>query len=126
MEYTGFLAVIKSATWCEKFIDPFIEDYKNGRIKEMPVIIYSMWDGYIDKKHDARKDEWIEFIERQEAKGVEVKHLHTSGHASVEMLTKVIKAVSPTRAVIPMHTEDVEGFKYLDMSEELKNKVFTG
>jgi ribonuclease J len=126
MEYTGFLAVIKPAKWCESFIDPFIEDYKNGCIKEMPVIIYSMWDGYIDKSKDARKDEWIEFIELQEAKGVEIKHLHTSGHASVQMLTEVIKAVNPTRAVIPMHTEDAEGFKYLDMEESLKDKVTIG
>ncbi|WP_029232591.1 MBL fold metallo-hydrolase [Butyrivibrio sp. VCB2006] len=124
MEYTGFLAVIKPAEWCEKFVDPFIEDYKNGHINEMPVIIYSMWDGYIDKTKGARKDEWIKFIERQEAKGVEIKHLHTSGHASVQMLTDVIKAVNPTRAVIPMHTEDAEGFKYLDMDEGLKDKVF--
>ncbi len=125
MEYTGFLAVIKPAQWCEKFIDPFIEDFRNGLIKEMPVIIYSMWDGYIDETKDARKDEWIKFIERQKSKGVEIKHLHTSGHASVQMLTEVIRAVNPTRAVIPMHTEDADGFRYLEMSEVLKNKVVT-
>ncbi len=125
MEYTGFLAVIKPAEWCEKFIDPFVEDYRRGRIEEMPVIIYSMWDGYLDKTKDARKEEWIRFIERQESKGVEIKHLHTSGHASVQMLTEVIKTVNPRRAVIPMHTEDAEVFRYLEMSDELKNKVIT-
>lgn len=124
MEYTGFLAVIKPTQWCERFIDPFVEDYRNGLIKEMPVIIYSMWDGYLDKAKEARKDEWIKFLERQESKGVEIKHLHTSGHASVQMLTDVIKTVNPTRAIIPMHTEDEEGFKNLDMSAELKDKLY--
>lgn len=125
MEFTGFLAVIKPAEWCEKFIDSFIEDYRRGCIEEMPVIIYSMWNGYLDKTKDARKEEWIRFIERQESKGVEIRHLHTSGHASVQMLTEVIKTVNPRRAVIPMHTEDAEGFRYLEMSDELKNKVIT-
>ncbi len=62
-------------------------------------------------------------MDRQEVKGVEIKHLHTSGHASVQMLTDVIKAVNPTRAVIPMHTEDAEGFRDLDLYENLKSKI---
>jgi ribonuclease J len=123
---TGFLAMIKPAEFCEKYIDAFVEDYKNGLINQMPVIIYSMWAGYLDKTHDAAKHEWIQFIERQKKKGVEIKHLHTSGHASVQMLTDVINAVNPTKAILPMHTEDEDGFKYLDIPGESKGKVITG
>jgi ribonuclease J len=123
MRYTGFLAIIKPNDEGEKVIDAFVEDNKNGRIKDMPVIIYSLWDGYLNKDHPARKEDWIDFMEKQESKGVEVKHLHTGGHASVQMLTDVINAVNPTRAILPMHTEDETGFKELDIFEELQNRV---
>lgn len=123
MEYTGFLAVIKPEEWCEKYIDTFVEDYKAGMIDEMPVIIYSMWDGYVDSNHTAKKQEWIDFLDRQIAKGVEVKHLHTSGHATAEMIKDMIIAVDPQEAIIPIHTECKEAFMDLDIGELLKSKI---
>jgi ribonuclease J len=123
MEQYGFLALIKPEDWCEKFIDPFVEDYKTGIIDEMPVIIYSMWDGYIDPKHNARKEKWIKFLNRQEARGVHVEYLHTSGHATTKMLADVINAVNPTDAILPIHTEYPENFRLLPISDELKEKI---
>ncbi|MCF0129000.1 MAG: MBL fold metallo-hydrolase, partial [Pseudobutyrivibrio sp.] len=122
MEITGFLAVIKPEEWCEDFVEPFIEDYKAGSIDEMPVIIYSMWEGYVNPKHEARKQDWIDFLDNMKSKGVEVKHLHTSGHAAAGMLRKVIKAVAPTEEIIPMHTENALGFLQLDIGEDLKRR----
>ncbi len=40
MREHGFLALIKSEDFCEKFINEFLD------VK--PVIVYSMWDGYLD------------------------------------------------------------------------------
>ncbi len=127
MEKAGFLAIIKPEEWCEKFLDPFIDDYRMKKIDQMPVIIYSMWDGYIleyltDKKgkkkeNEAKKQEWIDFLNKQEEKGVKIKHLHTSGHASPQMLAEVIKAVAPTDEIYPMHTEHPEMFEQLDIGE---------
>ena len=123
MEYTGFLAVIKPEEWCEKYVDAFVEDYKAGIIDEMPFLIYSMWDGYVDKNHKAKKQKWIDFFDRQIAKGVEVKHLHTSGHATSEMIKNMIVAVDPQEAIIPIHTECKEAFMNLDISDELKRRI---
>ena len=123
MEYTGFLAVIKPEEWCEKYIDAFVEDYKAGIIDEMPVIIYSMWDGYVNPDHKASKQEWIGFLAKQEAKGVEVRHLHTSGHATAGMIKDMIIAVDPQEAIIPIHTESKDAFNDLDIGEELKKKI---
>ena len=123
MEYTGFLAVIKPEEWCEKYVDAFVEDYKAGIIDEMPVLIYSMWDGYVNPDHKAKKQEWIDFLTTQETKGVEVKHLHTSGHATAEMIKDMIIAVDPQEEIVPIHTECKEAFGDLDIGEELKERI---
>ena len=127
MEITGFLAVIKLEDWCNKFIEPFVQDYKDGKIDQMPVIIYSMWDGYVREynidengvktENKAKKQKWIDFLKKQEDNGVEVYHLHTSGHASPKMLAEVIKAVAPTDEIRPMHTEYPKMFEELDIGE---------
>ena len=123
MKRTGFLAIIKPEQWCEKYIDAFIEDYKAGVIDEMPVLIYSMWDGYVNPKHKARKQEWIDFLARVKGKGVEVKHLHTSGHATAKMIKNVIIAVNPQEEIVPIHTECKEAFMDLDIDDALKNRI---
>lgn len=127
MEITGFLAVIKPEDGYEKYLEPFIEDCRTKKIEQMPVIIYSMWEGYIQEyvedengnmvENKAKNQKWIDFLKKYEAKGVEIKHLHTSGHASVEMLEDVIKAVAPTDEILPMHTEHPELFEKLDIGE---------
>ncbi len=47
----------------------------------------------------------------------------TSGHAYPEFLAQVITAVNPTQMIWPIHTENAEGFRELDISDELKGKV---
>ncbi len=115
MRKYGFLAIIKPEDFCEKYVDEFLD--------LEPVIIYSMWDGYLDSTQKAYKAHWDSFLKRQEAKGVEVKHLHTSGHADREMLARVIEAVDPIEAIYPMHTENAAGFYGLAIGDRLKNKI---
>ena len=134
METTGFLAVIKPEEWCEKYIEPFVEDFRSGKISQMPVIIYSMWDGYVQEyrkdaegniiDNKAKNQNWIDFLKNQKEKGVEIKHLHTSGHASPHMLAEVIKAVAPTDEILPMHTEHPEMFEMLDIGEYADKVIF--
>ena len=62
-------------------------------------------------------------MKNQEEKGIEVLHLHTSGHASPQMLADVIKAVAPTDEIYPMHTEHPEMFEKLDIGEYAKKIV---
>lgn len=115
MREHGFLALIKSEDFCEKFINEFLD------VK--PVIVYSMWDGYLDPEKAAYIPQWDAFLKRQQAKGVEVKHLHTSGHATAEQLAQLIRAVNPKEAIYPIHTERAEGFGELDIPQELKEKI---
>ena len=117
MKENGFLAIIKPDFFCEKYIDAFID------CDDKPVIIYSMWDGYLNPEHKAYNKEWDNFLKAQEAKGIEVKHLHTSGHATSQMIEDVIKAMNPQEEIIPMHTECPEEFMKLEIGEELKSKI---
>ena len=136
MEEFGFLAVIRPEKFCEEYIDMFVDSYNSGKIDEMPVLIYSMWDGYvqeylIDKNgnkrvNKAKIDAWIDFINRQEEKGVQVEHMHTSGHATPKMLADVINAVDPQDKIYPMHTECAEDFKELPIRPELQDRIFQG
>lgn len=115
MREHGFLALIKPEDFCEKFINEFLD------VK--PVIVYSMWDGYLDPEKAAYIPKWDTFLKRQQVKGVEVKRLHTSGHATADQLAQLIRAVNPKEAIYPIHTEHAEGFCELDIPQELKDRV---
>ncbi|MCM1276837.1 MAG: MBL fold metallo-hydrolase [Lachnospiraceae bacterium] len=70
-----------------------------------PLIIYSMWTGYLSGKHHNPKI--TEFIGEHRT-----EILHTSGHAYVETLEKLIRLTKP-KTVIPMHTECADKFAEL-------------
>ncbi|MDR2691453.1 MAG: MBL fold metallo-hydrolase [Dysgonamonadaceae bacterium] len=90
--------------------------------QEETLLIYSMWDGYINenvKKGEHCKREslqiWNLFKNRQK--------LHTSGHATPETLTKVCQLVNPRTAIIPIHSEHSADIYRLNISAEMKKKI---
>lgn len=115
MRDNGFVMVIKAEEKYKKWIDKFA-DLK-------PVVIYSMWDGYLDPKREAYQKEWKEFLDYCEKICGSYIPMHTSGHASAEALAKVIEAVEPQEAIIPIHTENAKGFYELEIREELKERI---
>ena len=116
MREYGFLCIIKPE---DKYND-WIERFKDKN----PLIIYSMWDGYIDeeKGKEAYNELWGDFFAPYIASG-QFMNMHTSGHADASMIESVIKAVDPQEAIIPMHTENAKGFMELDISDKLKEKI---
>jgi len=89
---------------------------------EETLLIYSMWDGYINKKVKNGENLiqknlaiWNLFENKEK--------LHTSGHATAETLAKVCKLVNPEKAIIPIHSEHTADFSNLDISAELKEKI---
>ena len=117
MQKNGFLAVVKPQKAFEKYVDAFAEDV------EKPVIIYSMWEGYLNPGHLAYNKEWDEFLKEQERKGIRVIRLHTSGHASAGAIAELIQAVRPRKAILPMHTENRAGFYELPIDEEFRKRI---
>lgn len=65
-------------------------------------IIYSMWGGYLKPEHADQR--LIDFIG-----GRPIEPLHTSGHAYVETIARLIETVQP-KIIVPMHTEKAEEF----------------
>jgi ribonuclease J len=59
--------------------------------------IYSLWPGYLERKAD---DPFLDFMKSH---FLEPKIIHTSGHAGVETLKKLVEGLDPG-SIIPVHT----------------------
>jgi ribonuclease J len=73
-------------------LERFFHHYDNASF------VYSMWSGY--KNQPGRTKDFLDFIE---SKGVSVKYIHTSGHADIAGLKRMVDAVKP-RNIVPIHT----------------------
>lgn len=60
-------------------------------------MIYSMWEGYL-KKSATKK-----FIEYLENRNFSIHHIHTSGHADIDTLKKMVDTIKP-KNIVPIHT----------------------
>lgn len=106
MREHGFVMLIGSSEAYNKRIEPFKDDN--------PLLIYSMWGGYIKKD----KDTYDEALGNRYHNWTGHKaDLHTSGHATADDIRNMILTVKPQKYIIPIHTEEPEGFKKLDIGE---------
>jgi ribonuclease J len=69
--------------------------------------IFSMWSGY--KTQPGKVKDFLDFIA---SKGMPIKDIHTSGHADLSGLRRMVEAVSP-KHLVPIHT--FEGDKYAEL-----------
>lgn len=81
-------------------------------IKQIPGIkgsklVYSQWKGYLakDEKPDVKK--FKAFVSKYD---IDLEHIHTSGHATVNKLQELAAAIAPRR-VIPIHTNFPKEYK---------------
>lgn len=80
-------------------------------------IIYSLWGGYLKKEYTK---EFINFLTK---KSYKLHHIHTSGHADIDTLKKMVSAVKP-KYIIPIHT--FEKNKYKDIFDAKVIKLNDG
>lgn len=59
--------------------------------------IYSQWQGYLERGSYDSTQHWLQ------RHGIELEHLHTSGHASPTDLKRFAKAMAP-KALVPIHS----------------------
>ena len=92
--------------------EAYTERMKDFR-QDNPLLIYSMWNGYLRKENGAYNPKLRELYDKWP------RHLdlHTSGHACKEDIEEMIRIVRPTEAIIPIHTEKKELFRKLDIGE---------
>ncbi len=72
-----------------------------------------MWNGY--REGPMQNARIVDFLD-----GFDVIPLHTSGHVTPTDLRRVYEGVRPRRGVIPMHTENPEGFQRIIPAEKLR------
>ncbi len=97
MRNEGFVAVIS-----EKDEDLF-EEFADSN----PILIYSMWPGYINEEigKEAYCERLAGFCKRHNA-----INIHVGGHAYPDLIASVIECTNPMESVIPIHTDNPEGF----------------
>lgn len=67
------------------------------------ILFYSMWKGYQER------EDMKEFLDYMKSKGVSVHTLHTSGHADIETINRLLDKVKP-KMIVPVHTENPEWY----------------
>lgn len=80
-----------------------ILSFENG------ILFYSMWKGY-QEKTDIK-----DFLESMEKLGVKIHVLHTSGHADISTIDKLVLRVKPA-TIIPVHTENPSWYERYDVN----------
>lgn len=74
------------------------------RLKLKPCsVIYSMWEGYLEPKHNPTGWKYLSSLKNDPNIRFEV--IHTSGHAIIADLKKLVAALNPKK-ILPIHTED--------------------
>lgn len=83
----------------ESMLDDIKMLHKKGLLNDA-CLIYSMWEGYIDKEEKLNR-----FMQKLKDMNIEIINLHTSGHADKTAFKDLNKMVSPNQTII-IHTED--------------------
>ena len=74
-----------------------LKDLRSIKNIEGATFIYSLWEGYLQ---DDSLQKMMRFIKKKNMKFCQI---HTSGHAEIDTLKKVVKKLKPGR-IIPIHT----------------------
>lgn len=85
-----------------------------------PHITYSMWSGYL-KGGKCEDKNIVDFLSGHDDEA-HFTQLHTSGHAYVETLAKLIEMTKP-EVIIPMHTESADEFAKMPEFAAYKDRV---
>lgn len=117
MEDKGFCVFVRAT---DKFKD-YYQTLVSWLNPKDTVLIYSMWNEYIN---DSGKHAILRYIEFT-SMFPNMKKLHTSGHASPEFLAEVCNLVNPALGIIPIHSENSANYSRLPIEEHLQQKILT-
>jgi len=74
-----------------------MEDLQAAGVLAGASFIYSQWSGYLQEASSRPWRDWLQ------SRGIEMRHLHTSGHASPTDLQRFAKALAPA-SLVPIHS----------------------
>lgn len=117
MEDKGFCMLMRATNKFENYLE-FLETQID---KSETVLIYSMWQEYINPTSKHVKKTYLDFVGKFQS----IIKIHTSGHASADSLAQVCCLSNPTLGIIPIHSERSADYQKLPISEYLKSKIIT-
>jgi ribonuclease J len=82
-------------------LETYLHNYSGGHF------IYSQWNGY--KTMPGKTKDFLDFIT---SKGMPITDIHTSGHADLSGLKRMVETVKP-KHLVPIHT--FEGERYTEL-----------
>ena len=88
------------------FRPSMIRDVEQARCLEGARLVYSMWQGYLERPEQRAFLDWLE------RRRMPLEVVHTSGHASVRDLVRLRRAFDGAR-VIPVHTAQPSRYREL-------------
>jgi ribonuclease J len=113
----GFCMLVRAT---DKF-----KDYYQSLVTQLDpnetILIYSMWKEYINTNCKHAVQRYIDFV----SMFPNIEKLHTSGHATTECLADVCNLVNPTLGIIPIHSEQSDNYRQLNINSTLKEKIIT-
>lgn len=104
----GFVMLVRTS---DKF-RPYPDMFESGE----SCIIYSMWNGYL-KGGRKENSTIVDFLD-----GRDIKKIHTSGHASVECIQRLIELTCSER-IIPVHSECSDEMGEIREFEKYRNII---
>lgn len=103
--------------YCMLIRPSMLSDLEHIKNLEGSGFIYSIWSGYKGEKRTS------EILDYAMEKNMDIVDFHTSGHASVEYLSRFIEHSKPKR-LIPIHTESshqfAERFKNVHIAKDVE------
>jgi ribonuclease J len=115
MKDKGFCMFIRAVSFFEEPLTRFADRGHN-------LLIYSMWEGYLQKDKSYTDPKLITFIERAKENGCRVEKKHTSGHAYEEAIIEVCGIIKP-EVIIPIHSENPDKWEELAQAKMICGKV---
>ncbi len=80
------------------FRDSMKKDLEDAKCLTGAHLVWSQWGGYLREAETKPLRDWRDRLE------LPMTHIHTSGHATVDALQKLARAINPKR-VVPIHTD---------------------
>ena len=110
----GFTMIVGTSDYYRDIMREF------SSLNPKPIVIYSMWDGYLVPGKEYSNEALISLEKEWHERFV---RLHTSGHATAKTIADVINVINPQERIVPVHTENPQGFLELRISKEMKYRM---
>ena len=117
MQEKGFTMFIRASASFNRLLDLILPMLP---VEGKPLLIYSMWDGYINR--DGTRNEDYVYLQKRFA---EVVQLHTSGHAMADTLRRVCELTNPRLAILPIHRDKGTDLSSIGIPSQLQERIVT-